>query len=108
MKYFEVFYPDGKKGVFGYENNSTNRVMYPLWSLTDLYGNKIDYTYAEGNNLFRLEKINYNAASIEFRYKTRSDGIVSFCGGLQTNIGYSESNNLQGRDYCQMHLYSRT
>ncbi len=86
MKYFEVFYPDGKKGVFGYENNSTNRVMYPLWSLTDLYGNKIDYTYAEGNNLFRLEKINYNAASIEFRYKTRSDGIVSFCGGLQTNI----------------------
>lgn len=43
MKYFEVFYPDGNKGLFGYSSDTQNRLYYPLLSLTDLNGNKMSY-----------------------------------------------------------------
>lgn len=44
-KSFEVFYPDGNKGVFGNTASTTNDLFYPITSLSDLNGNKIEYTY---------------------------------------------------------------
>lgn len=38
MRYFEVFYPDGNKGVFGHASSYQNYLCYPLMSLTDLDG----------------------------------------------------------------------
>ncbi len=68
MKYFEVFYPDGNKGVFGYTSGSQNYLHYPLMSLTDLKGNKINYSYSFSNNHYSITKISYNGASVEFKY----------------------------------------
>lgn len=84
VKYFEVYYPDGHKGVFGYASNTTNRIFYPIISLSDLQNNKIDYTYNQDNNNYKLINITYNGASVEFQYQsTRPDPILSYCGGVK-------------------------
>lgn len=86
MKYFEVFYPNGNKGVFGYTSGSQNYLHYPLTLLTDLKGNKISYSYSFSNNHYSIAKISYNGASVEFKYKTsRPDPIIYFAGGLKVN-----------------------
>ena len=86
MKYFEVFYPDGNKGIFGYPNGSLNYLYYPLISLTDLKGNKISYSYSFSNNHYNIVNISYNGASVEFNYQTsRPDPILYFAGGLKVN-----------------------
>ena len=86
MKYFEVFYPDGNKGIFGYPNGSQNYLYYPLISLTDLKGNKISYSYSFSNNHYNIVNISYNGASVEFNYQTsRPDPILYFAGGLKVN-----------------------
>lgn len=84
MKYFEVFYPDGKKGVFGYSSNASNKASYPLTSLTDLKGNAINYSYTYTSNNYDISSISYNGASVVFQYDTsRTDTILTFCGGLK-------------------------
>ena len=84
VKYFEVYYPDGHKGVFGYTSNTTNRIFYPIISLSDLQNNKIDYTYNQDNNNYKLTKVAYNGASVEFQYQSsRPDPILSYCGGIK-------------------------
>lgn len=86
MKYFEVFYPDGNKGIFGYTNGSQNYLHYPLMSLTDLKGNKISYSYSFSNNHYSITNISYNGASVEFKYQTsRPDPILYFADGLKVN-----------------------
>ena len=80
---FEVFYPDGKKGVYGYSSNTENRLTYPLISLSDIKGNTINYTYTFSYNNYTLTEISYNGVSITFDYSTdRPDPIYLFRGGL--------------------------
>lgn len=90
VKYFEVYYPNGNKAVFGFTTTSSNMIFYPLVSLTDPWGNKIDYTYAYENNHYRITKVAYNGASVEFQYTaSRKDPVLSFSGGLkiyETNL----------------------
>ena len=91
-KYFEVFYPDGNKGVFGLTTNTVNNLFYPIISLSDLKGNKIDYSYTYVDNHYRISKIVYNGASVEFQYQTsRPDPVLYYSGGLKVN----ETNLLQ-------------
>ena len=83
MKYFEVFYPDGNKGVFGSTANSQNHLYYPLMSLADLKGNTISYSYSYSDYHYKITKISYNGASVEFQYQTRKDQLISYCGGYR-------------------------
>ena len=84
LKYFEVFYPDGNKGVFGYSSNTSNKVAYPITSLTDLQGNAISYDYSFQNSHYNISNISYNGASISFQYLgSRNDTILSYCGGTK-------------------------
>lgn len=84
IKYFEVFYPNGTKGVYGFQSNSQKVVSYPLTSLTDYNGNVISYSYNFSNNHYVISKISYNNSSVEFKYKTsRPDPITIYCGGLK-------------------------
>lgn len=84
MKYFEVFFPDGTKGVFGYTFNTQNLQSYPLVSLVDLYGNTIDYTYSFSDNHYNILNILYNSCSVEFQYaESRQDPILSYSGGMK-------------------------
>lgn len=83
--YFEVFYPDGSKGVFGYSSNLGTlytSLYYPLISLSDPKGNQINYTYTYADNHYRISGISYNGASVEFQYQTsRPDPVISYSGG---------------------------
>lgn len=89
VKYFEVFYPNGTKGIFGYASNTSNKIFYPIVSLSDLRNNQILYTYVEQENHYRLTKVAYNGASVEFQYQaSRPDPLVSFIGGLKTGESY--------------------
>lgn len=93
LKYFEVFYPDGNKGTFGYPSITTNLLSYPLTSLTDLYGNTIVYTYTFSNNHYSIKKIEYSGSSVEFTYNyNRTDDVEAYSAGL--NI--SETSLLDG------------
>ena len=84
MKYFEVFYPNGNKGVFGDITGMQNYLYYPLMSLIDCRGNKITYSYSFSNNHYNISNISYNGASIEFKYQTsRQDPFFYFVGGLK-------------------------
>ncbi|MCM1079016.1 MAG: hypothetical protein NC344_04795 [Bacteroidales bacterium] len=84
IRYFDVFYPDGNRGVFGYADNARNQLYYPLVSLTDLNGNTIAYSYSFSDNHYTISSISYNGASVEFQYKTsRQDPILHFAGGLK-------------------------
>lgn len=91
IRYFEVFYPDGNKGVFGYTTNYTNHLHYPLTVLTDLKGNKIEYAYTYADNHYRISTISYNNAQVVFQYQaSRPDPILYYMGGLK----FYESNLL--------------
>jgi hypothetical protein len=59
IRYFEVRYPDGNKGTFGYATNSYNRLSYPLTALTDLRGNIITYAYTLSYNRYLRQLIDY-------------------------------------------------
>lgn len=84
IKYFEVFYPNGTKGVYGYQSNSQKVVSYPLTSLIDYNGNVISYTYIYANNSYVISKIAYNNSSVEFKYNTtRQDPVTMYCGGIK-------------------------
>lgn len=91
-KSFEVFYPDGNKGVFGNTASTTNDLFYPITSLSDLNGNKIEYTYIYTDNHYLISRILYNGATIEFQYQpNRPDPVLFYSGGLKVN----ETNLLQ-------------
>lgn len=81
MIYFEVFYPDGRKAIFGDRNNSTSQLSYPITEMTDLFGNQISYHYTKPFGTYRIESISYNGASVRFVYSTREDVILGFCNG---------------------------
>lgn len=83
-KYFEVFYPDGRKGIFGFQNSQSNRLAYPMTSLEDMQGNTISYEYTLSNEVYHISKITYNGASVEFSYTTgRRDPAMSYAGGVE-------------------------
>ena len=85
VTHFEVFFPNGTRGIYGYYNNPYVYQYYndfPLYVLSDLYGNTIEFTYTYSQSNFRLDKISYANASLVFEYETRPDVITSYSGGL--------------------------
>lgn len=79
--YFDVFYPNGSKGIFGYTSNASNKLTYPMTKFTDVYGNSIDYSYTFSNNCYRIDQVSYNNSTINFTYDTRSDNTNVFVAG---------------------------
>ena len=89
MRQLLIMSPNGTKGIFGYASNTSNKIFYPIVSLSDLRNNQILYTYVEQENHYRLTKVAYNGASVEFQYQaSRPDPLVSFIGGLKTGESY--------------------
>lgn len=86
-KYFEAYFPNGCKGIYGFTNNTVPQLSYPLTSLTDPNGNTINYTYTFENNSYRVKSVSYNGASIDFTYETRPDKVTTFSGGVKVVEG---------------------
>ena len=91
VRYFEVYYPNGLKGVFGNPNDTWDYLSYPITSLSDMNGNTVSYNYSYSNNRYLINSITYNGASIEFVYTTRTYPIVFYSGGTKI----TENQNLQ-------------
>lgn len=84
VRYFEVSYPNGNKGIFGYTTNNSPQLSYPITSLTDLRGNAIHYTYTLSYNRYLISAIYYTDASVTFQYAaTRTDPVITYEGGLK-------------------------
>jgi len=84
VKYFDVYFPNGTKATYGYTTNTgTNYLEYPLTSISDLFDNSISYIYEYVDNHYRIIKISYANASVEFSYTTRSDILLSYSAGLK-------------------------
>lgn len=82
IKYFEVFYPDGRMGVYGFTNNTVNKLNYPITSIKDLFGNTITYNYISNGNTYNILSTNYNGVSVIFKYQnSRQDPIIAYSGG---------------------------
>ena len=82
MKYFEVFYPNGNKGIFGYESNTINKLTYPQMSLTDLRGNTMSFIYTPYGQQNYISDIYYSGGHVEFEYvSTRIDTMLTYAGG---------------------------
>jgi RHS repeat-associated protein len=83
FKYFKVYYPYGKIGIFGYTSNTANKLNYPLTSLTDGYGNNITFTYDFLNNRYLINRIDYGNASVRFSYVSRPDVVTEYSVGYR-------------------------
>lgn len=94
ITHFDVFYPDGRKGVFGYSDNSNQQIYYPLTKLYDSENNTIDYEYILDTNYYYISKISYNGdLSIEFEYiKSRQDAVLVYMAGRLVRMQYLLSN----------------
>lgn len=84
IKYFEVFYPNGNKGVYGDKSSLNSQVIYPISSFVDLQGNEIKYSYDVIDNFHYIKSISYNNASVNFYYDSnRSDPQIFYSGGIK-------------------------
>lgn len=91
--YFDVFYPDGKKAVYGFTTSTSGETInYPISKMTSRDGLVINYSYTLISNHYRLDKITYGQAqqaSVVFSYtSSRSDAFNIFTGGIKMTYNY--------------------
>ena len=100
LSYFTVLFPDGNQGTYGYENNASYRVSYPLTELKDINGNVITFDYILLNNHYHVTRIGYGKdASIEFNYENRPDtGHTSYIGGVSHIFPYRRLSSIISND----------
>ncbi len=86
--HFEVFYPNGRKGVFGTPERPRRHPCYPITSLTDKNGNSIVFNYKLSYNYYYISSIIYNNdCSIEFKYDNeRADPRIFRNGGVTIRL----------------------
>ena len=91
VKYFNVYYPNGYTAVFGMTNTTTNKLEYPITTLTDERGRSITFNYISYYNTYNISYITYdnNNARITFTYdQTRADYVQGYRGGLLLDSKY--------------------
>ena len=111
VKYFTVFYPNGYKAVFGMTSTTTNKLEYPITTLTDERGRNIYYNYISYYNTYNISSIYYdeNNASISFNYDlTRADYVQGYRGGLQLDSKYLLKTITCSRNNTTLNTYSLT
>ena len=87
VKYFNVYYPNGYTAVFGSTSETTNRVEYPIMTLTDSKGRDISYYYLSSGDLYYIYLICYGAgANISFTYNFIEYDYLYRGGNTLTNI----------------------
>lgn len=79
ISHFEALYPNGSKATFGFKSTKSTQYTYPLTSLVDIKGYRVDFDYIGGNNVYYISKIRYGSksethpAEIKFEYDSRTD-----------------------------------
>ena len=95
---FEALFPDGSKATFGYPANTTTRISYPLTSIVDMKGYRMDFEYLSSGNMYFISKIRYGGkvstshpAEIRFEYASRTDYTTAYI----SNTGISQDQLLK-------------
>lgn len=88
VKYFNVYYPNGYTAVFGSTSETSNRVEYPIRTMTDRIGRTISYSYLEDGDAYHLYSILYGSsgsnATVSFSY-TYTGADYQYRGGIILN-----------------------
>ena len=111
VKYFNVFYPNGYKAVFGMTSTTDNKLEYPITTLTDERGRNIIYHYISYYNTYNISYIEYdgNNARISFNYdQTRADYVQGYRGGLQIDSKYLLKSITCSRNSTTLSTYTLT
>lgn len=85
VKYFNVYYPNGYTAQFGMTNTTSNKLEYPITTLTDERRRNINYYYISYNDTYNISYIVYDNgnACILFTYTpTRADYVQGYRGGM--------------------------
>ena len=91
VKYFNVYYPNGYTALFGMTTTTSNKLEYPITTLTDERGRSIYFNYISYYNSYNISYIMYdnNNARISFTYdQTRADYVQGYRGGLILDSKY--------------------
>jgi len=119
IAYFEVLLPNGSKATYGFTNNTATQLTYPVTSIVDMKGYRIDFEYISSGNMYIISKISYGSkttthpAKIEFQYESRNDYATVYVSNigisqdqlLKKIISYNNSQEL--RTYTLIHSLSR-
>lgn len=111
VKYFNVFYPNGYKAVFGMTSTTDNKLEYPITTLTDERGRSMFYHYISYYNTYNILYIEYdgNNARISFNYdQTRADYVQGYRGGLQIDSKYLLKSITCSRNSTTLNTYTLT
>ena len=111
VKYFNVFYPNGYKAVFGMTSTTNNKLEYPITTLMDERGRNIYYNYISYYNTYNISYIEYdgNNARISFTYdQTRADYVQGYRGGLQLDSRYLLKSITCSRNTTTLNSYTLT
>ncbi|MFC5283652.1 RHS repeat-associated core domain-containing protein [Pedobacter alpinus] len=87
--YFEVFYPDGSKAVYGSNYNSNSTLQYGIDYLENPQGLRINYYYTNSYNVLYLDQIQYGNIAINtitFEYKNRTLKEQQAVAGVSTYL----------------------
>lgn len=85
VKYFNVYYPNGYTALFGSTSETSNRVEYPIKSMTNIRGQSITYSYFSSGDTYCLSAINYGSGGyISCSYNNTGDD-YQYRGGKSLN-----------------------
>lgn len=111
IKYFNVYYPNGYTAVFGMTSTATNKLEYPITSLTDTRGRSISFNYTTVNSNYFISYITYDegSARISFTYdQSRPDYKVGYRGGLLLDSRYLLKSVSCTRNNSEIGVYTLT
>jgi len=87
---FDVLYPNGSRATFGFSANTQMKYVYPITSITDMKGYRVDFEYLESGNNYYISKIKYGGktstshlAEIVFEYAIRTDYTPVYVSGVE-------------------------
>jgi RHS repeat-associated protein len=85
VKCFNVYYPNGYTAVFGSTSETSNRIEYPIMTLTDTRGQNITYYYSSSGDSYFLSSIYYGSGGyISCSYNNAGDD-YQYRGGKSLN-----------------------
>lgn len=84
-KYFNVYYPNGYTAVFGSTDETSNRLEYPVSTVTDTRGRSVSFYYTFDGGIFYPSSIYYGLSSnISFSYSILGND-YQYRGGIAIN-----------------------
>lgn len=115
VAYFEALFPDGSKANYGFTNNTVMKHTYPVTSIVDMKGYRIDFEYLQSGNIYFISKIKYGSkttthpAEIRFEYVARTDYTTAYISNTGISLNQllkkvtSYNNGQEIRTYTLTH-----